>query len=417
MVRLLIALCCLTPLAAAAGDWPQILGPTRTGIAENETLATSWPKAGPAQLWQRPVGDGYSGVAVVGEKAIAFHRIDNEEIVEALDAATGKPLWKHASPATYRPSFTSDGGPRVVPLVHDGRVYLYGARGDLTCLTLDAGKVVWQRDLYADFSSKRPSRGEPPEGYFGFGASPIVEGNKLLLNVGGDTKEAGIVAFDLKTGQTIWKATTERASYSSPVAATLGGKRQVVFATRLKLLSVDPTDGKVLWEFPFGQLGPAVTGANPVIVGDRVFISASYGFGATSIKVTNKGAAAEWNSDEYLSSQYTTSIPYKEWLIGVHGRQDVGSASLRKFDLVKQKAADLEADFGYATLIRADDKLLVLKTNGELTLAKLSDDASLTKLGTASLFAGGATCRALPALSNGRLFVRDEKTLKCVSLK
>ncbi len=416
MLRVLMLLCCFVPLVAKAGDWPQILGPTRTGVAENETLADKWPKSGPAQLWQYAVGEGFAGVAVVGQKAIVFHRIDDDEVAEALDASTGKRLWKHTSPTSYQPSFINDSGPRVVPLVHEDRIYLYGARGKLTCLTLDAGKQVWQRDLYADFSGKRPIRGEPPEGYFGFGSSPIVEGDKLLLNVGG-TNEAGIVAFSLKNGETVWKSTTERASYSSPIAATLGGQRQVIFATRLKLLSVDPKDGKVLWEFPFGQLGPAVTAANPIVFGDRVIISASYGFGAKSVRVTNKGVTEEWNSDELLSSQYTTSVPFKDWLVGVHGRQDGGPVSLRKLDPVGQKASDLEPSLGYATLIRANDRLLLLKTSGELVLGKLGEGASFTELGTASLFGSGATCRALPALSNGRLYVRDEKTLKCFSLK
>jgi outer membrane protein assembly factor BamB len=222
--------------AAFAGDWPQILGPTRNGIAQKEKIADSWPSDGPKFLWEKKVGDGFAGVSIANGIGVVFHRVGNEETAEGLDAKTGKQLWSVAFPAEYVPSYNPDSGPRAAPVIHDGLVYLYGARAGLSCIQLADGKKVWQRDLYADFSSKRTSRGEPAEGYFGFASSPIVEGDKLLLNVGGSGKNAGIVAFDRKTGKTLWTATDERASYSSPVATTIDGQRHIVFATRLKVV-------------------------------------------------------------------------------------------------------------------------------------------------------------------------------------
>ena len=401
---------------ASAGDWPQILGPDRNGIAQKESIAAAWPGGVPKFVWEHEVGQGFAGVSVSNGIAVVFHRVGNEEIAEGLNAATGKKLWRAASPTEYQPSFNPDAGPRAAPVIHDGLVYLYGARGGLSCVQLADGKKVWQRDTYADFSSKRSSRGEPAEGYFGFASSPIVEGDKLLLNVGGSSKNAGIVAFDRKTGKTLWTATDERASYSSPVAATIDGQRHVVFATRLKVVSVDPANGRVLFEFPFGEPGPSATGASPVVLGNSVFITGSYRFGAVLARAGRSGAIEVWRSDEILSSQYTTSVDYKKMLFGVHGRQDAAAAELRCVNPITRQVAWKKSGFGYATMILAGDKLLIMKTDGELVLAA-ADTKQYRELSRANLFDDRVTTRALPSLSNGLFYVRDAKTLKCFDLK
>ncbi len=399
---------------ANAGDWPQILGPDRNGIAKDEKLADAWPAGGPKAVWEKPVGDGFSGAAVVGDRLIVFHRPGDDEVIECLNAKTGKRIWSQSFSSAYEPSYTNDRGPRAVPLVHDGRVYLYGARGGLHCVNLSDGKPIWSRNTYEDYSSKRPSRGEPPEGYFGFGSTPIVEGNLLVLNVGGHSKEAGIVAFDRKSGKTVWKATDEKATYSSPVAATIGGQRHLIFVTRLSTVSVDPKNGRTLFRFPFGRLGPAATGANPVVIGDQVFVTGSYNFGAVLARVGRSGSKEIWSSDDVLSSQYTTSILHDGALYGVHGRQDAAAAALRCIDPETRRVHWEKRGFGYATMILADEKLLIMKTDGTLVLAEPTTKA-FKELDSAPLFTD--TCRALPALADGLLYVRDTKTLKCFDLR
>ena len=412
--------CCLlfsSISATSGGDWPQILGPHRNGIATGEKLADSWPASGPEELWSKPVGDGFSGVAVQGQRAIVFHRKGDEEVAECVDSATGRLLWQAAFPTAYVPSFTSDRGPRAVPLIDGSRVYLSGARGGLHCVSLADGKKIWSRDFYEDYSNKRPSRGEPAEGYFGYGSTPIVEGNLLVHNVGGFTKEAGIVAFDKTTGKTVWTSTGEKATYSSPVATTVKGQRHVIFATRLNVVSVDPRNGRVLFQFPFGRLGPAATGANPLVFDGQVFITGSYNFGAVLARIGRTGSVTVWESDNILSSQYTTSILDDGAMFGVHGRQDSSPAALRCINPATKQINWEEPDFGYATLIKADRKLLIMKTDGQLILARI-DTRKYAPLATANLFsgAGRVTSRALPALSDGRLFVRNERTLKCFAL-
>ena len=400
--------------SVAAGDWPQILGPQRNGIAVGETITDSFPEGGPRTVWQREVGSGFAGVAVSAGKAVLFHRLGNAEVVEALDAQTGQRLWSARYRASYIPSYTSDNGPRAVPLIHKGRVFVYGAKGGLRSLDLKSGKKLWERDTFGDYNSGRPFRGEPPEGYFGIGTSPIVEAGKLIVNVGGDASGAGIVAFDLDSGKTIWKSTGERASYSSPIAATVEGTRHLLFATRLNVVSIDPSTGKVRFRIPFGHPGANVTAASPLVLDGHLFVTASYGIGAMYAKIGKRAADVLWTSDEILSSQYTTPIAHGRYLYGIHGRQDVGIAALRCIDPAAKRVVWSQEGFGYATLLKANGKLVILKTDGELILVR-PDPSGYRELARAAVLE--TTTRALPALSNGLLYVRDTSTLKCLDLR
>lgn len=392
--------------AAVAGGWPQILGPARNGIATEESLVDRWPTAGPPTAWQMPVGNGFAGVSVSDGVAIVFHRQGDHEIIQAVDAATGELHWTAKLPTSYAASIVPDDGPRSVPVIHDGRVYVYGAQGTLACLELASGRLLWKRDTHADYKAQ--------DGYFGAGSSPIIEGDQIIVNVGGDRMNAGIVAFALKDGKTRWTALGDAASYSSPIAATIDGTRHLIFVTRLNAVSLDPSTGKVRFQFPFGKRGPTVNGASPLLVGDRhLFLTASYGIGSVYSEIKGDDVREIW-ADDVLSSQYTTCIAIDGQLFGVDGRQDGPPANLRCFDAATRKVHWTQPGFGYATLIHADDKLLIMKTNGELVLAKPST-TRYEPLASARIL--GGTARALPALSNGLLYVRDERTLKCVDLR
>lgn len=401
---LLIMLCSVS--ICDAGDWPQILGPYRTGHAAGEILDATWPEGGPAVKWQRPVGSGYAGLAVSQNIAILFHRIGDQETVEAMQAQTGEVLWKHSSPVNYRGTFNPNDGPIAIPLIHNNRVYTFGIAGQLQCLDFKTGKKIWSRDTHKDF--------QVGEGYFGVGSSPIIVEEKLLVNVGGKRKNAGIVAFSLDKGFTLWQTMKDDASYSSPTSAFLHGRFYAIFITRSYLAGIDPQNGNVVFQFPFGKRGPTVNGANPVMIGNYVFATASYGVGGFWGKIDRLNASEIWRSQEIMSSQYTTPIEYDGTLIGIDGRQDIGTSRLLCFDPQTKKVKWSQEDFGYATLFEADNKLILMKTDGTLVLA----EASLEKyqeLGRAQVL--NSTTRALPALSNGLLFVRDEKTLKCLQLR
>lgn len=389
---------------ASAGDWPQILGPNRDGIAGGEKLADTWPAKGPKVVWQRDVGQGFSGIAVADGKAILFHRVDNNEVVEAMDAKTGRKLWSAKHPTDFSSAFSPDKGPRCTPLVHKRRVYVFGAQGMLRCLRLADGREVWTRQTHKEFAA--------PEGYFGAGSTPIVVGDKLLVNVG-SRRGAAVVAFDLATGKTVWKSFNDTASYSSPVAATIDGTQHALFITRLNLVSLDPATGKVRFSLPFGKRGPTVNGASPVVIDGHVFASAHYGVGALYAKLGKANADVRWKSNTVMSSQYMTSVAHDGHLFGIHGQERVNQSELRCFDPRTKAIRWSKPGFGYGSLMKADDKFLGLTTTGELILFK-ADTKKYTELARASVL--DSTTRALPALANGLLYVRDTGTLKCLDV-
>lgn len=388
---------------AAGGDWPQILGPNRDGVAQGEATPQPWPEEGPPQVWSTPVGEGFAGPAVAGNQVLIFHRFGKEERLTAVAAQTGEVQWQQKFPATYSGGYNPDSGPRCVPLIHGGRVYLFGAAGDLRCLELETGQPRWSVDAYGKFAGD--------EGYFGVGSTPIVAGNRLIVNVGG--RNAGIVAFDLENGEAVWKKTREGASYSSPTLAQIGGRTAVVFVTRLNAVALDPTNGNVLFQFPFGRKGPTVNAAVPLVVGDRLFVSASYGIGAKLARIRETGSEIVWENLSSMASQYTTCVHRAGFLYGTHGREDGPRGELRCLELATGEVRWKTRDVGVAHTILVNERLLVLNTEGELFLVE-ADPSAYRLLAQASL--SGSTTRALPALANGLLYLRDSRTLRCFRL-
>lgn len=404
---LLVLLAILPVVPLQAGDWPQILGPNRNGIADkDEHLTDSWPAGGPAEVWQRPVGRGFAAPAVSGDTVIVFDRDGDEERVQALSAATGRPVWEKRYPSDFQPQYGRDDGPMGSPAISDGRVVTFGAQGILSCYDLASGELAWQRDTHQDFGAR--------EGFFGAGSSPLIEDGKVIVIVGGEREaEAAVVAFDLATGDTVWHAVADGPSYSSPVAATIDGTRHLIALTHLKCVSLNPQDGSVRFEFPYGLRGPTVTAANPLVLDGHLFLSASYGIGAVYAEIAADGVSEVWSGDDVMSSQYTTCIEHEGLLYGIDGRQDIPPADLKCFDPKTREVKWSEPSFGYASLVAADGKLLIAKSDGELVLAELNSTA-FRPLAQAQIF--DDTVRALPALAGGRLYLRDTRTLKCLEV-
>ena len=379
---------------ATAGDWPQILGPHRSGTADGETLPQAIPPGGFKKAWSVKVGAGYAGPIVRGTTAVLFHRVDDEERLEAFSVADGKSLWKADFPAHYRGGIDADKGPRCVPTATKDVILAFGAAGDLYCVNAADGKTRWVRELYSDFKGD--------EGYFGAGSAPIVIGDRVLVNVGGK-KDAGLVALELGTGKTIWQRTSEAASYAAPTSVVRDGRELALFITRLSAVLVDPEKGSADVLFPFGARGPTVNAATPIVAGDHFFLTASYNVGAVWAKFDGRGAKPVWQNDDTLSSQYATPVYRDGLLFGIHGREDVGVAELR---CVGAKTGDVqwsEPGFGVAHLILAGDKLLIVKVDGEVVLAA-ADAAKYRELGKFTALKGAT--RALPALAAGRLYLR-----------
>jgi len=393
-----------TVVTQAANDWPQYLGPSRNGVYAGPALADAWGANGPKAVWRKQVGQGFAGPAVVGNRVILFHRVGNEEVLESLDAATGDSVWRYAYPTRYRDDFGFDEGPRAVPVVADGVIYTFGAEGQLHAVDLAKGTRLWSEDTMKRFGV--------PKGFFGAAGSPLVEGGRVIANVGGD--KAGIVAFEAKTGKVLWSATDDDASYSSGVAATIGGRRLGVFLTRDSLVGLDPASGMVQFQRRWrARIAASVNAATPIIVGDEIFVSAQYGPGAGVLRVNGSQLTDVWTSDDVLSNHYATSVFYNGYLYGFHGRQEFGP-SFRAVEFETGTVKWSQEQFRAGSVLLAGDRLLITREGGELILASASPQA-FKPIARAQILQG--VVRPYPALADGLLYVRNENTLVCLDLR
>lgn len=382
----------------SAADWPQLLGPTRDGVSP-ESVAP-WPSSGPKLLWKAAVGSGYSGPVVAGGRLLLHHREGDEEVLQAYDAVTGKPAWRAAQPTAYRDDFGFDDGPRATPAVSGGMAFVFGAAGRLTAVRLSDGTTAWSRpageELHAD------------KGFFGFASSPLVWSNRVVVQLGG-RPGAGIVAFDVADGRTAWKATDDEAGYASPVLAEIGGRTRMVAFNRAGVTVLEPADGRVLarqaWR---SRQGASVNAATPLVLPQGVFVTASYNTGAALFRPAADGSLEKvWSDDESLSAHFATPVAQGGLLFGFHGRQEQGP-SLRCVEVATGRVRWSEDGFGSGSVIRAGDRLLVLREDGELLLGAAKAERWDVQA-RAQVLGGGI--RALPALAHGIWYGRDKRTL------
>jgi outer membrane protein assembly factor BamB len=425
-----------------SADWPQFLGPKADGTSSENNLLDSFPDAGPPLLWEKDVGTGYSAPSVRDGKLVLHHRVKEEEIVEAFSPVTGSSIWRYAYPSTFVDPFGYNNGPRCTPLLTSNRCYTFGAQGKLLCLDLADGKLVWQRDTQKDF--------EVPEAFFGVGSTPILEGNLLIVMVGGQPN-SGVVAFDSATGKTIWESVGERnwqdqpmigwpgertvdykrirrdkqASYATPVAATVNGQRQIFCLMRQGLVSLNPTNGAVNFSYWFrAQVDESVNAANPVVVDDQVFIStAYYRVGSTVLKILpdNRSVEALWRSNS-LEIHWTTPIYHNGYLYAFSGRNEPDA----RFRCVEYTTGKIMWDrderwraysgtpntYGRGSAIMADRKLIVLGEGGLLGLFRLNHE-SPQELARYQVPQLKYPCWAAPILSYRRIYLRSESKLLC----
>ena len=386
-----------------AQDWPQFLGPDRDGHYSGPALDIDWEADGPPEVWRRPVGAGFAGPVVVDGRLILFHRLEDREVVEALDASTGEAVWRYDYRTTYRDDFGFDEGPRSAPVVVDGRVLTFGAQGQLHALSLETGVVEWHVDTKAEFDFRK--------GFFGAAGSPLVEGGRVIVNVGG--ADAGVVAFDAETGAVVWTALDDDASYSSGVGAVFGGARHAVFFTRNYLAGLDPAAGTVRFSRPWrSRLRASVNAATPLVIDDLIFVSATYGTGAGLFRVTGDQLDEIWVSNDVMSNHYSTSVYHDGHLYGFHGRQEYSPS----FRAVELRTGEVKWDipsYGAGTVTLANERLLIVRESGELVVAPASP-AGFTVVATTQILP--PVVRAYPALADGRIYIRNENTLICLDL-
>jgi len=404
MRPLLILLCAFTTLHA--GDWPQFLGPQRNATAQDEAATTG--TAEPEILWNRKLGSGHAGPVVAKGRVIVFHRQNDDMITEALDATDGKPVWKHAYPATYRDNFGFDNGPRAVPCIADGKIITHGPEGIVQALDFETGSLLWSYDTVAELAS--------PQGYFGRACSPLVAEGKVLLNVGGKGG-AGIIALDLQTGKVVWQATDHEAGYSSPLLIPADSRVSAWF-TRSGIVLAQVSDGKVLADEPFrADIDASVNAAMPVPCGDgRLLFSAAYDVGA-ALWQWDKAARTfknVWKKADVLDCHYTTPVYHAGHVYGLHGRQESGM-TLRCVTVADGTIAwEAPDSIRGGTLILVGDKLLLHNESGELWIIQATAE-KFQLLNSSQITRAGH--RSHTAYANGLLYARDAEKMVVVKVK
>jgi outer membrane protein assembly factor BamB len=336
---------------------------------------------------------------------VVFHRLGAKEIVEALQTSNAASLWQYEYPTAYRDDFGFDEGPRATPTIAADKVFTFGSEGVLSCLEFRTGARLWSVDTKQQFHA--------PKGFFGMACSPLVDKNKVLLNVGGQGG-AGIAAFDRDTGKLLWKSTSDEASYASPIDAAVSGSNRALFFTRAGLVLLNPDNGNVLTQYHWRSRGHAsVNAATPLVINDLIFLSACYETGAVLLRLSGDQVTPVWSSDDVLSNHYATSVHAKGFLFGYHGRQEYGP-SLRCVELLTGKVRWSQEKFGAGTLLLAGDKLVALKEDGELLLVAASADG-YRELARAQILPNGV--RAYPAIADGLFIARSKDKLVCVDLR
>jgi outer membrane protein assembly factor BamB len=394
---------------AGAADWPQWLGPKRDGSSTEKVK--SW-KGDLKVVWRKPVGPGHSSPVVANGKVYLYTRVPGkeEEAITAFDARSGKELWSRSYP---REKFSSPfgTGPQATPAVSAGRVYSFGATGVLACFEANKGKLEWKVDTRKDLKGRSL--------WFGAACSPLIEGDKVIVNVGG--KDASIVAFNNSDGKVGWKALDDRPSYSSGIAIGQGAQRQVIFLTQAGLRSLSPTDGKLNWQFPLvDKFNESST--TPVVVGN-VLLASSVTFGMVGLELKSengKPSAKQLWKNPKLTCYFSTPIPVgKEHVYVVTGVASLfnPTSSMHCVEVKTGKVLWTKEKVGkyHAALLRTgDNKLLMLSDVGDLVLLDPSPK-EYRELARAKVVKKEQIW-AHPALVNGLVYLRDEKELLCVQV-
>ncbi|MCX7818477.1 MAG: PQQ-like beta-propeller repeat protein [Kiritimatiellae bacterium] len=271
---------------AVVSDWPHLLGPH----LDMTTRETGWPERPPAGglpvEWTYPKGEGYAAPVVADGRVFLGHRLGDEAIVDCLELESGRRLWRFSRPTAYVDRYNYNGGPRCSPVVGDGRVFMLGADARLDVLSAADGRLLWTRDLAAEYRLR--------QNFFGMGATPLLEGGKLVVVVGAPEGGPCVIALDPASGREVWASGHGwSAGYAAPVAATVHGRRRLFVFTGGEsrppnggLLVLDPADGRELDRFPWrGRPHESVNAAPPLVVADRVLISECYGRGTVMLRV------------------------------------------------------------------------------------------------------------------------------------
>jgi outer membrane protein assembly factor BamB len=399
----LIGACHVAGLQAA--DWPQWRGPNRDGISKETGLAKSWPPGGPKLLWKSSgLGEGFSTPSVVGNLLLTMGNRDGQEFVVAVDVAeSGKQVW--ATPiGPVRHGGSGYPGPRSTPTVDGARVFALGLNGDLVCLDLQTGKLIWRQDLVANFGGTIPN--------WGYSESVLVDGPWVVCTPGGS--QASIVALSKTTGEPVWRSPIGApAAYASIVEADVGGVKQYVQFMDTALFGVAADHGTPLWRYD----PPANDTANistPLVSGDVVFASSGYGTGGGAARIAKRDTnfAAE---EKFFTHDMTNHHGGMVVVDGfVYGSSDPGV--LTCLELATGETKWRERAPGKCSLVYVDGQLITRSERGKVCLVDVSPQAGKVVGEFEEQDRSDKPAWPHPVVAGGRLYLRDQDSLACYDL-
>jgi hypothetical protein len=388
--------------SAFGGDWPRFLGPGADSISAETGINKDWSAKAPAELWRVALTDeGFSGPAIVGGVLYILDHKGEQDVVRAIDVASGKDKWSFA----YDEGGDENHGfTRCTPTIEEGKVYTVSRSGVVHCIDAAKGAKVWHADVMGE------NGGEPPK--WGAANSAFIDGDKIIAIAAGENRH--VVALDKKTGKKIWSGGgTDIAGYSTPVVAELGGKRAYLIFTGKSLIAVDAKEGKLLWRHPWETRLDSNAGS-PIVVGeDLIWIASGYRRGCALLKVGGDKIEELWKSNRispHWSSAalieghlYTTTAPgYLVCVEAMSGKE-------------KWRSRGTARGFEHGGLIAIDGTLIVVEGNtGNVVQVAVSTE-EYKELGRVNPLKS-ARCWVAPVVADKKLYVRSPKELVCLDI-
>ena len=389
-----------------AEDWPQWRGPRRDGHAPSTARVPDVLPADPRVVWRMKIGEGFASPVVAGGKVFYFDNQAGKETLHVIAASDHHEFWRAAVDDTFQDE-QGPPGPRCTPLVDGDRVYAQSGKGELQCLRVADGQLVWRVNFLKDFGaaflgedSKVPGAAE-----HGYTASPVIDGDSLIACVGG-TNGAGIVCFEKRSGKIRWKSQDDLAAYAAPVVATLLGVKQAVCFTVEGLAGLDPDNGASLWRVPL-KTSYGRNCATPVIVDDWVIVG-SYQAGLIGVKVFRDGAGFKAEQvwvNKAAAPNFSSPVAVGRFVYGLGPTKNMFcvEVSTGKLAWTKEGWFTTAANVAHAAFLVCGENILVCTDGGQLFLIA-ADAAEFRELGRAQV-CGMNWCH--PAFADGRLYVRD----------
>jgi outer membrane protein assembly factor BamB len=378
----------LANLNLSGDDWPCYRGPNHDGISKESGWVSTWSEGGPKTLWKANVGTGFCTISVSKGRVYTMGNQNDTDTVYCLDENTGEIKWKYSYPCRLAPD-NFEGGPTATPTVDENKVYTFSRFAHAHCLDAETGKVIWSKDLMKELAIARPQ--------WGFSGSVLITGNLAIYNAG----DAG-VALDKNTGKVVWSTGKGASGYSTPVPFTMGTINAAAIFGAKTVTAVNTADGKKVWEFEW-KTSYDVNAADPIIFGNRVFVSSGYNRGCGLFDFQNAQIKKLWENKN-MRNHFATCVYYNGYIYGFDG--NAGGGDLRCLDAATGELKWNQSGLKTGGLMIADGKIVALSDGGKLVIAEATP-TGYKQLATAQPLTG--KCWTMPVLANGKIFCRNAR--------